>query len=176
MKTFFALLFTVIFAVPAFAADLVHIHPDGAVIVKAAGKSYSATLSDFAHDYGSAAPAMPAGYDELIYIPAQKHEERNRQGDTVQKPLTWTQGDAIIAAIDTLITMRNQRTVPPDGLYRPIYDYNTKTWGEGETAQGAQKRIDAKTRKANIREKQGNVPTTLPALGDLVNMIIKDLY
>jgi hypothetical protein len=91
-----------------------HHHPDGLIYVRAETAEYADTPENFALDYGAPAPALPEGERERIYTPGDRHVICGRYGDIAQE-MPWPQGDAIIAACQTLVdraaSRLNQRPV-----------------------------------------------------------------
>jgi len=88
---------------------------DGVVLVVGEAGEYRASAADFAADYGAPAPALPAGAITRIYRPGEQHHTNS--GDTAEPgPLTWPDGDAILAALPQLLAARETRENPPPTL------------------------------------------------------------
>ena len=89
---------------------LIHHHPDARVRVKNASQIYHATLTDFAADYGSPMPALPAGECERFYEQGVIHytSDGSNQKAAPEGKL-WPEGDAIITALPTLLTKQTAR-------------------------------------------------------------------
>lgn len=87
-----------------------HRHPDGLIFVRGLEAVYSDTLDNFQADYGQAAPALPAGWNEEFYEPGARHFYAN--GQSAQPlPLEWGDGDFIIAALPALLDIQQRRTM-----------------------------------------------------------------
>ncbi len=69
---------------------------------------YSASLAIFAQDYGQRAPAPAHPDSARSYHRGVRHASHTKHGQTAGGPLVWAQGDAIIAALPTLL--ENQKT------------------------------------------------------------------
>ena len=87
-----------------------HHHPDGRIRIYTESAAYHATLDEFALDYGDRVPALPAGFRERYYESGVTHRVR---GDYVYAgpplPLAWPEGEAILAAIPSLLSAQAQR-------------------------------------------------------------------
>ena len=71
---------------------------------------YRDSLANFALDYGSAAPALVHPKSHRVYIQGVRHSSHAEEhGQTYGGPLLWPEGDAIIAALPTLLTKQTAR-------------------------------------------------------------------
>ena len=71
---------------------------------------YRDSLANFALDYGSAAPALVHPKSHRVYIQGVRHSSHAEEhGQTYGGPLPWPEGDAIIAALPTLLTKQTAR-------------------------------------------------------------------
>ena len=71
---------------------------------------YRDTLANFALDYGNAAPALVHPKSHRVYIQGVRHSSHAEEhGQTYGGPLPWPEGDAIIAALPTLLTKQTAR-------------------------------------------------------------------
>lgn len=90
----------------------IHQHPDGVIYLRTDRGIYMATPTEFEQDYGSPFPALPDGFTERYYRPGEKHNVQNARGVEGQ-PMPWSEGDAILAAIDDLLAKQTAREHPP---------------------------------------------------------------
>ena len=71
---------------------------------------YRDSLANFALDYGSAAPTLVHPQSHRVYIQGVRHSSHAEEhGQTYGGPLPWPEGDAIIAALPTLLTKQTAR-------------------------------------------------------------------
>lgn len=84
-------------------------HPDGWVYVRGESKTYCDTHENFAADFGENYPGLPNGYICRIYDQGKRHVLSDGMNETVQE-IPWSDGDAYIAALDTLIANQIART------------------------------------------------------------------
>ncbi len=71
--------------------------------------AFAGILRDFAQDYGKRAP-VPAHPDSArSYHRGVRHASHPKHGQTAGGPLVWAQGDAIIAALPTLLAKQKAR-------------------------------------------------------------------
>lgn len=90
----------------------IHQHPDGLIYLRTDAGNYVATLAEFEQDYGAPFPVLPDGFTERYYRPGKKHNVQNERG-VEGLPLPWPEGDAILAAFDTLAAKQQARENPP---------------------------------------------------------------
>ncbi len=85
-------------------------HPDGRVHIKNNNQTYGDGLANFAQDYASPLPALPQGeivrfYDkEVIHYTSDGYTQK-----AAPEGRSWAQGDAIIAALPTLLEKQQAR-------------------------------------------------------------------
>jgi hypothetical protein len=71
--------------------------------------SYADTVENFTSDYGGPPPAMPPGITLQVYEPGKRHA-LNADNSTVDGgPMPWPEGDAVIAAVGSLIAAQRAR-------------------------------------------------------------------
>ena len=96
--------------------DNVHLTPDGDVFVRTGNGEYAATRADFLADLDAAGIALSAPFPEapFQYAPGYGWEDIDDTGcHTMPDGRDWTDGDALIAAVDDLIQARTVRETPP---------------------------------------------------------------
>lgn len=71
--------------------------------------AYVDTLEHFEADMGGPAPALPASITHRVYQPDIRHALNINDSTVDGGPMPWPEGDAIIAAIATLITNKAAR-------------------------------------------------------------------
>ena len=71
--------------------------------------TYRASHADFTIDYGSAPPPPAHPNCTRSYIPGQRHSSHTPGAQRGGGPLPWPEGDAIIAALPTLLTQQTAR-------------------------------------------------------------------
>lgn len=96
-----------------------HYHPDGRIYIREDGNSdlpvYSASLSEFSADYGSAFPTLPAGaaqielHDGVVYCYDLKGNELSLRPNPAPFQAVLSASDALIAAMNA----RKQPAQPP---------------------------------------------------------------
>jgi hypothetical protein len=83
-------------------------HPDDLIFVRTEAGTYMDTIANFQTDYSSSYPGLPNGYIGRYYEPGVSHYVTT--GDTaVSEALSWAEGDAYIAAYDTLVAAKAAR-------------------------------------------------------------------
>lgn len=85
-----------------------HHHPDGLIYVRTDAGIYCDSVENFALDLGQPYPGLPEGFDERYYEPGVKHCLSTRTS-AVPQELSWPEGDAYIAAYDSLVAAKNLR-------------------------------------------------------------------
>ena len=92
--------------------ERVEIYDDG-------GNSYVDTLANFATDYGQAFPALYSDGSPLFtaigreYAIGEYHVVYDADSVVVHLDNPWTEGDAILAALTTIIVAKEARLAPP---------------------------------------------------------------
>ncbi len=99
------------------ATQLVKIYADH-VIVRNGRKEYNDTAENFALDNGSAFPALPADAIGRSYIPGMWHRTTNGNS-AIQLPMPWDEGEALLGAVDALVTAQTARQAIPDPTPSP---------------------------------------------------------
>jgi hypothetical protein len=108
--------------------------------------NYSETIANFREDYGPP-PAMPQGIDQRVYEPDVRHAY-NKGHDTVAGgPLSWPEGDAIIAAVEQLAAKKKVRE---DAVLEQQHkEFRAKEEAQLKKAQG-ETAENLKTANANL--------------------------
>ena len=92
----------------------VHEQPEGRVVSRQpGGATYNDTRENFLADFGVTLPALPAGADERIYIPGERHTLQGGGNVIEGGPMPWPLGDQIIQGVDEALILKNARDNPP---------------------------------------------------------------
>ncbi len=84
-------------------------HPDGYIFIrKSKSDIYQDTVANFQTDLGSLYPGLPNGYIGRYYEPGESHYLHTDDNATPQD-LNWPEGDAYIAAYNTLVAAKTAR-------------------------------------------------------------------
>ncbi len=83
-------------------------HPDGYIFVRTSSGVYMDTIVNFQIDYGQAYAGLPEGYIGQYYEPGVDHYLHTVDSATPQE-LNWLEGNAYLAAYDTLMTAKATR-------------------------------------------------------------------
>jgi hypothetical protein len=84
-------------------------HPDGWIIIRRSEEEvYIETIANFEADYGISYLGLPDNYIGRYYEPGVSHY-LHTSDTAVPQDLIWMEGDAYIAAYDTLVTAKAVR-------------------------------------------------------------------
>ncbi len=89
--------------------EIVHIEDNS-------GNLYMDTVANFAVDNGSALPALPVDAVKREYMPGSHHFTRDASAQKTNQPNPWTEGDAIISDLNTIVIAKYNRDNPPPTL------------------------------------------------------------
>ncbi len=108
---------------------------------------YTASLADFAQDYGQRAPAPAHPDSARSYHRGVRHASHTKHGQTDGGPLVWAQGDAIIAALPTLLAKQKAREEAQQGARQAeqgaSQDLDSQGQGQGaRTGRGCLKEVN----------------------------------
>lgn len=119
------------------------ITPEGIVLVRNGSNIYADTLTNFAMDYGQAAPAMIEGALQQLYEPGKRHFYADSDGVMGGGNMPWAWGDSVIAATDTLLTAKSAREyVEPTPVDTTIYTVTPRQFRLALNATGMRQSIE----------------------------------